>query len=504
MAAIGCVLMKGAPEERDDLFMLKRAPLSRPVLALALCGLLAACGQNAGKAAAQAMQKAINNDSNEPRRWLKLGRIQRQMNQNALAAGSYQHALDLDPANIEGLENMAILEVRGGQYKEARTYVDPLLSLAPDDVAGLLAMGAIKMYQGDYTEANKFADQLIKVDPAGVGGYSLKAHVLEAQGHPGAAATVLAQQVALNPSDVDLALQVMDLYRKSGNRQGVRDTALILTKLKPDDPRYKLESARALHAQGKDAEANAAIAHLQQQFRGNPDVIEAIAQYWFATQTRDAAFARVIDMFQKLAGRSKAALGDLLIDEGHAADVVRLLAPSASVDVDQGNVEVRASYARALMAIGKTAQARQVAEDVLGFDGVNDEALVVHAATSLAKHDYDAALTDAQLAISSNPQNEEAALLIPKIYMAKKNPIMAEQAYGDAQNNNPGSIAVFQARMAWFVGQKRIADAIGIAGNFTHAHPGNADAWRIYHQLCVQGGDRCAAKAAAQLKMLGG
>ncbi len=494
----------------------------RTLLITFLAGLLAACGPNIGKAdsyeqladnlvtaqaypaAAQAMQKSIKNDSNEPRRWLKLGRIQRQMSQNALAAQSYQHALDLDPANIEGLENMAILEVRGGQYKEARTYVDPLLSLAPEDVAGLLAMGAIKMYQGDYREANRYADQLIRVDPAGIGGYSLKAHVLEAQGRPGAAATVLAQQVALNPTNPDLALQVMDLYRKSGNRQGIRDTAMILSKLVPDDPRYKLEAARAFHAKGQDGEANAVIAQLQQQYRGNPDVIEAIAQYWFTALPRDAAFAKVADMIRKLAGRSQAALGDLLIDEGRAADAVRLLEPDTKGDVDQSNVEVRAAYARALFAVGRAAQARQAAEDALAFDGVNDEALVVHAGTSFAKRDYDGALTDAQLAVSSNPRNEDAALLIPQIYTAKKNPLMAEMAYGNAQNDNPNSIAIFQARTAWLVRQKRAADAIAIAGTFTHAHPGNADAWRIYHQLCVDAGDKCAVKTAAQLKALGG
>jgi tetratricopeptide (TPR) repeat protein len=487
-----------------------------------LAGLLVACGPNVGKAdsyeqladnlvgaqafpaAAQAMQKSIKYDSNEPRRWLKLGRIQRQMNQNALAAQSFQHALDLDPANIEGLENMAILEVRGGQYKEARSYVDPLLSLAPDDVAGLLAMGAIKMYQGDFIEANKYADQLIKVDPSGIGGYSLKAHVLESQGRPGAAAAVLAQQVALNPGNVDLALQVMDLYRKSGNRQGVRDTSLILSKLMPDDPRYKMESARALHAKGKDDEANAVIAGLQQQYRGNPDVIEAIAQYWFQTLPREAALAKVTAMIQALAGRSKAALGDMLTDEGRAADTVRLLAAASSDVVDQGNVEVHAAYARALLATGKSAQARKVAQDVLDFDSVNDEALYVHAGTSLAKRDFDGALTDAQLAVSSNPKNEPAALLIPQIYMAKNNPVMAEQAFGNAQNDNPDSTEIFQARMAWLVGQKRRTDAINIAGTFTHAHPRDVDAWRIYHQLCIDAGDRCAVKTAAQLKALGG
>lgn len=498
-----------------------RPPPARLLGVVAMAMLLAACGPNIGKAdayeqmadgmmavgafpaAAGAMDKSIKLDSNEPRRWLKLARAQRAANQPALAAISYQHTLDLDPTNIEALENMAILLVRAARYDEARTYVDPLMALSGDDIAGLLALGAIAMFRKDFAEADKYADRLIRVAPDGIGGYSLKAHVLEAQGRIREAAEIMAKQVALNPADQDLSLQLMELYRKAGNVRGVRDTSLILAKLLPDDPRYQLESARALYARGNTREAEAVAAKLQQRFRGNPDVIRAIARFWLGVLPRPAALDRVTAMTAALAGRSKAALAGVLIDQGQPAVAARLLAVVAAQPLDPGNSDEQAIYSQALLAMGRATEARAAAEKVLAYDGSNDVALVVRAKTSLASGKPADALTDAQLAVSSDQSNEQAALLVPRIYLALGNKVLAEKAWGDAQSRLPDSLEVHRQRTAWLVGEGRKDDAIQIAASFARAHGGNAGAWRIYAGLCADAGDTCARIANARLKALG-
>lgn len=517
----GCEARRGGAERVAMMRSVFDAAPRRPIAALVLAMSLAACGPNIGKAdayeqladglmvsnaypaAIEALEHSLKYDNNEPRRWLKLGRAQRATDQFGPAAMSYQHALDLDPANIEALENMSILMVRAGRYTEARSFVDPLIALSANDVAGLLALGAIAMYGQNFAEANTYADRLIRIAPNNIGGYSLKAHVLEAQGRPHAGAAILAQQAKLATNDSDLALQLMDLYRKAGNVQGVRDTALALAKLLPDDPRYAMESVRALYARGQLHDADVLAAKLQQRYRGNPDVIRAIATFWLGALPRPDGLRRVVAMTDALAGRSKAALADLLVDEGQAAIVARLLGGVVAQPIDAANSDEQAIYARALLSAGRADEARAAAEKVLAYDGTNDVALVVRARTSFARGDRTGALNDAQLAVSSDPSDEEAALLVPRIFAALGSKPLAEKAWGDAQAHLPDSVEVHRQRTAWLVAEGRTDDALQIAATFARAHDGSADAWRVYAGLCAAAADPCAARADARLKAFG-
>jgi len=126
-------------------------------------------------AALFSIQKAIAEDDSTPRRYIKLAQLQMTMGQPAAAAMAYQSALDLEPDNIEALENMAILAVRGGQFDMAQRYIGPLLSLSPNDPAGLLASGAMALGQRRFADAGKLGDQIIAGMPDRPDGYILKA-----------------------------------------------------------------------------------------------------------------------------------------------------------------------------------------------------------------------------------------------------------------------------------------------------------------------------------------
>jgi len=494
--------------------------LIRLGLSLALAAALAACGPNVPKAdayeqtadgmmaasafvpAMSMMERSIKYDPNEPRRWVKLGRAQRAAEQPALAAMSYQRALDLDPANIEALENMAVLLVRAGRYDEAKGYVDPLMSLQPDDIAGLLSLGAIAMFRQQYAEADKYADKLIQAAPSSIGGYTLKARVYAAQGKMKEAAAVLAQQVALNPTDPDLALQLMDFYKASKSVTGIRNTAKVLAALMPNDPRYQMEMVRAYHAEGKEDQANDILGKILVRYRGNADVMKAVARYWRGSMPRDQALAKIVDLTSKLGGHAKSELANMLIDEGLAATAVKLLEKDAAANVDPGNTDLHATYARGLLAIGKTGDAGYQAFRVLDFDYTNPVALVVRARITFATKDYPKALNDAQNALSNDRTSEEALLLIPQIYMAMGNKVLAERGWGDAQAALPHSGRVNRAWTAWLVSQGRQDDALDVMSTFARGNPNDFETWRAYRDLCVAAKDKCARTAAQQLAMI--
>ncbi|WP_174274257.1 tetratricopeptide repeat protein [Sphingomonas bacterium] len=495
-------------------------PASRLAAVLAALA-LASCGQNIPKAdayeaqadgmmtaqaypvAVDMLQKSVKYDSNEPRRWVKLGRAQRALNMPALAAMSFQHALDLDPANIESLQNLSILEVRAGRYDDAKSYVDPLMSLSPDDVAGLLALGAIALYQKRLPEGLGYAERLIKIAPSSLGGYSLKAHVLDAMGRPAAAAKVLAQQALFNPDDKDLALQLLTLYQRAGDVEGVRTTAINLARLVPDDPRYQMEAARAFFARGDRAKADGIIAAIVRRYLYHPDIMLAVAQYWQATMPADAAIARITALAQGANGRTKAGLCDLLVRLGKVQAVLAMLKPIAADEVSAGNADVLASYAGALFVTGKLDQAKKIVDDVLTFDGQVDTALIVRARIALMRKQYAAALTDAQLAATDNIQNAQAAILVPQIYAAWGNRLLAGRTWGDAQAHLPDDVLVLGERVKWLLATKQADIAKGLTADFSRGHARNPQAWLLYQQACVAAkDDDCAARAAAALAAL--
>ena len=488
-------------------------------LALSAALLLAACTQNAPKAdaleaqsdafmagqaylpAINALQKAVKYDSNEPRRWVKLGRAQRAAGMPALAAMSFQHALDLDPANVESLQNLSILEVRAGRYDEAKTYVDPLMVLSPDDVAGVRALGAIALYKKQLPEGLVYADKLIRIAPQSLGGYSLKAHILDAMGRPAEAAKVLAQQALFNPDDKELALQLLQLYQKAGDVQGVRDTSIALARLIPDDPRYQLETARAAYAAEDAKKADAIIGTLLNRYLYLPEVALAAAQLWQAQLPAADANARITALMQRAKGRTKGAIANVLIASGQSKTVLAALAALEKANPGNDNVDAMAAYANALLIAGQLDRAKAVSDAVLNFDSRIDAALIVRAKVELIRKKYADALTDAQLAASDNNQNVEAAILIPRIYAAWGKKLLAANAWGDASMHLPDSIDVLRARMQWLNANGEADIAKSLAATFAAAHKSQSAAWELYRQSCVAtGDDYCAAEAAANMK----
>ena len=455
-------------------------------------------------AAMISIRKAVSYDDTSARRYIKLAELQLQVGQPAGAASSFQAALDLEPDNIEALENLSILAVRGGQFDAAHRYIDPLLALNPNDPAGLLASGAIALGQRHFTDASSLADRIIAALPDRADGYVLKARALDGLGKTREAIGMLEKRAAVADDPKDLLFQIMAFYRRMGDLQGIRATAIRMMPLFPNDPRYAIEAARAYAAAGKQGQVRQILDDLLQRFHDNPDVLIAIGDFLRDTQSLAVARAEMLKLATDAPPRVRSKLADELIDMGDPQNALKLLASLAPPVITTRNIDAQTHYARALLATGQTAQAQAKVNAVLEFDADNPEALLVRARLKLLAKDYRGAFTDAQLVANDDDSNEEAALLVAQIYAAQGNQVLAAGAFGTARQKFPNSDAALKAEVDWLLAQNRTEEAAQRAVSFYRGHPRSGPATVIMHNVCRKTrAMACGTEKPTVAKMLG-
>ena len=450
-------------------------------------------------AALESIRYAIRLDENEPRRWLKLAKIQSMVNNASGAAVSYQRALDLEPSNIEALENLSILSVRAGQFDLAKEYIGPLLVLQPNDLAGLLTSGAVAMNDKRFADAEKIANSIIAQAPSLAEGYILRARILELSGHARDGIQLLEQRQAIDTDNNDLPRELLSMYRRVGDRDGIRRTALNLYKKFPDDVSYTLEAARAYHAMGRDDDARGLIAKVAQAHSGSASAMTAVAGLWRDIEPAPIAADKIAAMAANTPPHVRATLADLLTSMGESARAATLLAFIAPQPVTVGNIDIQTSYARALYAQHRINEVQDKIDALLAFDATNPGALLLRARLELARGDFMHAATDAGVVVSNDESNEEAALLLASIYAAQGNDVLAAKAFGEARNSFRDSANVVDAQTKWLIGRKRIPEATTMAAAFAHAHPRQFNAWRVYRDVCTAAQDSACLSEARRV-----
>lgn len=445
-------------------------------------------------AAAAAMARATALDADDPALWLKFGRLQLQAGDPGGADQAFQRAAELAPDNVEALENLAILSVRAGQPDRARRYMDPLLVLQPDDPAALLAQGAIALRERHAPEALATADRLLQVSPDLAEAHILRARALMATGRLDDAIALLRKRATVltdGPDAIEVRALLVDAYRQAGDLAGVRATALELHRLQPDDPAYALESARALHAQGRDREADAVLAGLRKGHPGSVAIARAIMDYRRSTMSPVAARDAVAALAVGASPAIIVVVANTLTDMGAPARALALAAPLAAGAPTGRSLDAGTAAARAEAALGRPGAAAKRLDAILRFDSANVPALIERARLRLASRDFAGALADAQLAQSGDDGSQAAALLVARAYAGARQGVLAQQAYAQALQGFPDSFPVLAEYLDWLAATGHAADGLTPAASFARRHRGNAAAVGRYEGLCRLTGASC-------------
>ena len=117
-----------------------------------------------------------------------------------IAISGFKKSLDLDPANLYSLNNLAATLAEQGNLKEGLSYARKLTRLHPDYVPGLITMGNILEETGKLDQAQKYYEQVLKRDSDSFENYLNLANILYRKGNLKGAIPHYKKVIILNPN----------------------------------------------------------------------------------------------------------------------------------------------------------------------------------------------------------------------------------------------------------------------------------------------------------------
>ncbi len=492
---------------------------------MALLLALAACGspqEKATKAAARfdifyaqraylaarlEINKAIAAQDDVPEYYAKLARVQLALGNYLPAFDAYERVIELEPKNKEAIEAMAELSYAGGSLDDSEKFADQILAGQPRSLRMLLVKGSIAAARHEAVETKEIADNMLAIDPGNEGAAILLARALLMSGDREGAIGTLERSIANDGESQPKLMALMDLYAGANNFQRTARIFARLFTLRPDDVDLRLEYVRLLYEQERPDRALGMLARLTRAHRGDNALEQQIVDIW-----TELGSARVdVDRVRRFVDAGgdqtmKVALGHLLLDQERYADAETVLRPFIDKgDITVGNVEADVRYAGALSGLGRRAEAMALIDKVLAFDDNHPRALLMRVNISVAKGDLDQAQRDAQLLVRDNPAMVEGRVALGQVYVRRKEPILADNAYGRAMKEVSQDSAMLAAYIEYQLGKGRQAMARDAAKRFTAENPRSREGWRERASLCIDLGEAdCVQESFNALDQLPG
>jgi len=116
------------------------------------------------------------------------------------AISEFKKSLDLDPANLHSLNNLAATLAEQGNLKEGLSYAQKLYRLQPDYIPGLITMGNILEEIGKLDQAQIYYEQVLERDSDSFQNYLNLANILYRKGNLKDAIPHYKRVITLNPN----------------------------------------------------------------------------------------------------------------------------------------------------------------------------------------------------------------------------------------------------------------------------------------------------------------
>jgi len=443
------------------------------------------------KGASKSIGEAISERDDIPAYYVLQGQIQLGMKNIGQAYQSYQSALALDQTNQEALGLVANIAFRVGQLDEAEETAEKLLALDPQSVSALQVKTLVSLQRHHLDDALAQTDKILAINPQDEGGLLMRARALALQDKVPDAIEVINKLTATNGQSTATLSALTNIYRRTQDASRMREVLKQLVEKAPQDFASQIDYANLLYKMGAAPEARTVLAGILAVDVPEAAIYDQVTRLWtefdnaplpspllekVAREANPIALEAVLQHFL-LTGQLRS--GDLIIARLDAKDR-RRLAPMIG---------------RYTLAAGDIPAARAIAADTLARDPGNVDGLLLSATLDLADRRPAQAVLHAQTALSSDPLNPDAYIVLARAHQAKGETWRARQVMEDGLKRIPQSQYLYDNYLSFL---HRIGDpnrAVALARSLTRVSPASTRAWDRLISECRNYDPSCMAEA---------
>lgn len=427
--------------------------------AVALCGLLAACG---GKEArlAEHLQKGkdlyaagetdkalvelknvLQIEPKTPDPYLIFGKVEEQRGNYQKAFGNYLRASELDPSNAEVLTRLAKLYLFGGDTKNAALKLDEVLGKNPDDAAALTVKAAFLARSGDIAAALAMGERAIKLAPNQVEAYGTVAGIYNAQGQPDAAIAAFEKGIEANPKSIDLRVVFAELLiRTKADEKAIKQFRDLMA-LEPKKLDFPVRLARLHAARNDPVAAEKVLRDAILAVPDDPRRTMALTEFLVAVGQREKAekeLAAAVD------ANPDAHLLRFGLASMHLAQARADLAEQDYTEVIKrakrtpDGLRARSALASVRLGQERTDEAGSLLAEVLKENPRDNVALLLRAQMALARGDAPSAIADFRAVSKDQPESLDVMMRLAQAHLANREPQLAVETIGRATALRPG------------------------------------------------------------------
>lgn len=481
--------------------------IRKMALGLAMAGTLAACSggqQRALDLAAQAdallqagkvpearktIAEAIRERDDIVAIHIEAGRIEMAAKSLIDAYRAYSEALALEATNVEALQAVSQLGFILGAREEADKAAARLLVVQPGEPNALLIRGLVALSQRKYQDAAQYGDRILKGNPADVRGLILKARILYSQGETAKAMAAL--EPVADARNLPVMLTLLELHRVQGDAPAMLRDFAVLSELRPDNARQRVDEANLRY---KIADKDGARATIRKLLERPDDQMPRIVSLWQQYDPDPFPMQLAADAPQFGNDGARRAVVRYFLDAGQPAKALVLLG-SADSSEDGG------LRARALAMQGKGAEARALADAILKADKTQCDALFARAWSNRIAGRARASIIDAQQAVSECPREPGGYFELARAFQAVGDRQGEFRTFDSALEAMPQNAVLVNVYYNRAIANGDPTRAASVARRTTRLAPSLLLGWKLLADACRRlADDVCIDNAAAGLK----
>jgi tetratricopeptide (TPR) repeat protein len=243
------------------------------------------------------------------------------------AERTYRRTLAISPGNSEAYVDLASLLLAQARYAEAEPMLTAALETNQYNLNAHIQMGVLEQQRGNAAQAVEWFKRGVRVRPANQPVNLVLIDLLQRYGHYDLSLTYLREALSVQPTNLDMVLRQARAQRLLGRTGEALTTLLAASQLNLADAQLSAELGELYMAQGRP---DVALAAYRQTVALDPDE-EAyyirLAALW-RSQAQFGQAERVLENGLPLVKQPAslyAALVDLYLQQGRAADAMKLL-----------------------------------------------------------------------------------------------------------------------------------------------------------------------------------